>query len=296
MGPHKSLFGLEPGRFEMEMVMSGPLDSDSHFLPYLTTDQVANLPQKDRAVILLPIASVEQHGPHLPLYTDNIIVLEVLRRALALLPEDIPVWVLPLLAYGKSNEHAGFAGTITLTSETLMRVLKEIGDSVARSDFRRFAILNSHGGNTEIIDVVIRDIRERTGLLAFALHLYLRVATPASGLTDAERLYGIHAGDVETSILLRCQPHLVKAELAPSSLPTHLQTFKYQPFMGPLTFAWLTRDISENGVLGDATQADPDKGERFLADGAAQVAEMLREVADFRFAGQSQKPAEHNDP
>ena len=276
--------------------MSGPPDDDSRFLPFLTTNQVANLPQKDRAVILLPIASIEQHGPHLPLYTDSIIVLEVLRRALALLPKDIPVWVLPLLAYGKSNEHTGFAGTITLTSETLLRVLKEIGDSVARSGFRRFAILNSHGGNTEIIDVVIRDIREQTGLLVFALHLYLRVATPTAGLTDAERLYGIHAGDVETSILLRCRPHLVKQELAPSSLPNHLQSFKYQPFMGPLTFAWLTQDVTGDGVLGDATQANPDKGERFLSDAAAQTADMLRAVVDFRFAGQSQNPARHNDP
>ncbi len=140
------------------------VDYSSRFLPYLTTDQVADLP-KEQAVVVLPIASIEQHGPHLPIYTDSIIVQEVLGRTLALLPDDFSVWVLPLLSYGKSNEHAGFAGTVTLTSETLIRVLKEIGASIARSGFRRFAILNGHGGNTEIIDFVIRDIREHPASL-----------------------------------------------------------------------------------------------------------------------------------
>lgn len=264
--------------------MSPVADYERRFLPYLTTHQVANLPQKERTVVVLPLASIEQHGPHLPLFTDSIIVQEVLARALALLPEDFPVWVLPLLPYGKSNEHASYAGTITLTSETLIQGLKEIAVSVARSGFRRLAILNGHGGNAEVVDLAIRDVREQTGLLVFALHVYLRVATPSEGLTEAERTYGIHAGDVETSILLRCRPDLVKRELAPASLPAHLQTLKYSPFMGPLTFAWLTEDITATGVLGDATTADPAKGERFLADAATQTADLLREIADFRFA------------
>jgi creatinine amidohydrolase len=145
--------------------------------------------------------------------------------------------------------------------------------------------LNSHGGNTEIVDFVIRDIREQTGLLVFALHIFLlRTATSTAGLTEAEKTYGIHAGDVETSILLQCRPDLVKRELAPASLPAHLQTLKYPPFKGPLTFAWLTQDITPTGVLGDATQADPAKGERFLSDVATQAADLLREISGFRFA------------
>jgi len=257
--------------------------TESRFLPYLTSEQVTHLPGKDRAVIVLPLASVEQHGPHLPLFTDSIIVQEVLGRALALLPEDVHVWYLPLLAYGKSNEHAGFAGTITLTAEALIRILKDIGRSVARSGFRRFAIVNAHGGNTEIVDFVIRDIREETGLLVFALHLYLRVAVPQYGLSDAEQTYGIHAGDVETSILLQCRPDLVQRDRAPASLPHHLQTRASPPFMGPLTFAWLTKDISSNGVLGDATTADAARGESYLADAAAQTAALLREISAFEF-------------
>lgn len=260
-----------------------PLTFDSCFLPYLTAEEVATLPQKERAVVALPIASVEQHGPHLPLYTDSLIVREVLNRTLAQLPDDFPFWMLPLQSYGRSNEHAGFSGTVTLTSETLVRVLKEIGDSVARSGFRRFVIVNGHGGNTEVIDFVIRDIREKTGLMVFALHLYLRVAVPSDGLTEAEQVYGIHAGDVETSILLRCHPELVREDRVPASLPDHLQTMEAPPFMGPLTFAWLTHDLTESGVLGDASLATQEKGERFLSEAAEQTADLLRKIADFEF-------------
>lgn len=260
------------------------INHPERFLPFRTTREVKALADKEKAVVVLPIASVEQHGPHLPLFTDSLIVQEVLDRSLALLPADVQVWMLPLLCYGRSTEHTAFAGTITLTSETLIKVLKDIAASVARGGFHRLAIVNGHGGNTEIIDFVIRDIREETGLLVFALHVYLRVATPTTGLTEAEMTYGIHAGDLETSILLRCHPELVRRELAPSSLPAHLTTFKHPPFMGPLTFAWLTPDISQDGVLGDATLASSEKGERFLADAAQQVAGLLGDISEFSFA------------
>lgn len=261
-----------------------PLPSEyEHFLPYLTTEEIESLPNKDEAVVVLPLASVEQHGPHLPVYTDSLIAKEVLKRAIAVLPEDFPVWCLPLLAYGKSTEHIAFPGTITLSAETLIHVIMEIAESVDRAQFRRFTILNSHGGNTEIVDFVIRDIRAQTGLLAFALHTFLRVAVPEKGLTREERVYGIHAGDVETSILLNAYPDLVRKELAPSSLPTHLQRLKHPPFMGPLNFGWLTHDIASNGVFGDATVADASKGKVFLDDAAKEVADLLQEIRKFEF-------------
>jgi len=260
------------------------LTFDACFLPYLTTEEVSNLPRKESAVVALPVASIEQHGPHLPLYTDSLIVEEVVKRTLAQLPDDFPLWLLPLLSYGRSNEHAGFSGTVTLTSETLVRVLKEIGDSVAHSGFRRFAIINGHGGNTEIIDFVIRDIREQTGLMVFALHLYLRVAVPAEGLTEGEQVYGIHAGDVETSIMLSCRPEQVRQERVPTGLPEQLEKMKAPPFMGPLTFAWLTRDLTDNGVLGDASLATAEKGERFLSAAAQETAALLKRIVDFEFA------------
>jgi creatinine amidohydrolase len=254
-----------------------------YFLPNLTTEEVRDLPDKEQAVVILPLAAIEQHGPHLPLYTDSLIAGEVLQRALRKLPSDFPAWCLPLMPYGKSTEHAAFAGTITLSAEGLIRALKEIAASVARAGFRRFVILNAHGGNTEIVDFVLRDIRHEQGLLTFALHTYLRVAVPEEGLSEDERTYGIHAGDVETSILLASNPDLVRQELAPASMPIHLKTLKHPPFMGPLTFGWLTEDITRDGALGDATTAEAARGERYLERAAEQVAELLEEVRHFRF-------------
>jgi creatinine amidohydrolase len=266
-----------------EMMASDTENVYHHFLPYLTTQQVLHLPEKEKAVIILPIASIEQHGPHLPIYTDSIIAEEVLRRTFELLPADFPAWRLPILPYGKSTEHADFAGTITLTSETLMRVLKEIGASIARSGFRRLVIINSHGGNSELIDVVIRDIREQFDLLVFGLHVFLRIAIPTEGLTEHQLLYDIHAGDVETSMLLNCHPELVKKDKAPESMPRHLLHQNTPYFGGVLNFAWLTRDISPSGVLGNPKTATPEKGEKYLSDAAAQLADLIVKIRDFKF-------------
>ena len=258
-------------------------EHSQRFLPYLTSRQIDQMQDKDKAVVILPVASIEQHGPHLPVFTDSIIAQEVLTRALALLPDDVPAWFLPLLPYGKSNEHAGLAGTFTLRSEVFIQTLKEIGENVARNGFKRFAIVNAHGGNSEIVDFVIRDIREATGLLVFGLHMYLRIAVPQSGLTEDEMTYGIHAGDVETSMLLSCCPELVHMDLAPDSTPHQLKKLNTPPFMGPLNFAWLTRDITSTGVLGNARTADPARGETYLADGAAELAQMIQKIVEFEF-------------
>lgn len=262
--------------------MISPKDFE-RFLPHLSTRQLQELKDKDRTVIIQPLAAVEQHGPHLPLYTDSLIVQEVLWRALGRLPEDFPAWTLPLLAYGKSTEHLDFPGTISLTAETLIQVLKEIAHSLARSAFQRLVILNAHGGNTEIVDFLLRDIRVETGMMAFAIHPFLRVGVPEEGLSEQERIFGIHAGDIETSILLASYPHLVRDELLPSSVPVQLQKLDHPPFMGPLNFGWVTDDLSEDGVLGDATTADAERGEAYLEAAATQTSELLEKAQAFSF-------------
>ncbi len=262
--------------------MIAPSEYD-RFLPALTSPEIRDLPDKSQTVIALPVASIEQHGPHLPVYTDSLIAEAVLEAALARLPEDAPVWRLPLISYGKSTEHAAFAGTVSLTADTLINTLREIGRSLAQAGFERLAIVNAHGGNTEIVDFVIRDIREETGLMVFALHPFLRFGQVTQGITQDEMVYGIHAGDVETSILLAIRPEWVRRDLAPRSFPAGLQAMKHPPFMGALTFAWLTQDIAPDGVLGDATAASAEKGERFLAQAAEELAGLLLDIQDFTF-------------
>lgn len=253
------------------------------FLPYLSARQIEQI-DKENSIVLLPIASIEQHGPHLPVYTDSIIATEVVKGICERLEPDFPLYFLPLLPYGRSVEHLGFSGTISLNTSTLMQVLNDIASSVSAMGFRRFVLVNTHGGNSELIDVAMRDIRTRHDLYLFGLHVFLRIAIPEQGLDISESIYGIHAGDVETSILLHCHPKLVQMEHAPNSLPAHLLKGDTPPFADPLNFAWLTRDITANGVLGNAQTADPERGERYLDNAVDECIQLLRKISKFKFA------------
>src|SRR2546423_13688161 len=137
-------------------------------LPYLTSPEIAALP-KDRAAVVLSVASVEQHGPHLPCITDSLVGQTILGLALERLRPDVQVWVLPPLCYGKSNEHRPFAGTLTLSAQTLAAVVRDIALSVARAGFRRLVLLNSHGGNPPVLDYIARDLHEETHMQFFSI-------------------------------------------------------------------------------------------------------------------------------
>jgi len=158
-------------------------------------------------------------------------------------------------------------------------VLKEIGRNVARNGFKRLAIFSTHGGNTEVIDFVIRDIREETGLYVFNL----KPVRKRSVLSEDEKTYGIHAGDVETSMLLAACPELVYMDLAPDGTPQHLKQMDTPPFLGPLNFAWLTRDIASAGVLGNAQTADAVRGVQYLSEAAEGLAGLIMKIPSFEF-------------
>jgi len=117
----------------------------------------------ERIVAILPVAAIEQHGPHLPLGVDAIINEGIVRAAMPLMPDS--VLVLPTMEIGKSNEHQAFPGTLTLSAETLIRLWTEIGDSVARAGVRKLLIFNSHGGQTGLPEVVATDLRARLGMI-----------------------------------------------------------------------------------------------------------------------------------
>jgi creatinine amidohydrolase/Fe(II)-dependent formamide hydrolase-like protein len=261
------------------------IDQKHRFLPYLTSLQLEQLPDKDKAVIILPIASIEQHGPHLPAYTDSILGLETLNRALSRLPDDFPAWFLPLLPYGKSNEHAELAGTFTLSTQTCIQVLMEIGRSVANNGFKRLAIFNSHGGNNEIVDLVIRDLRQETDLYLFGLHTLSFCFDPPliAGLSEDEKLFGIHAGYDETSSLLHICPELVNMNLAPESIPHYLKSFSNPPFMGKLNFAWMITDLTSTGMVGNAKTADAARGDQSLSYMADELADLFHKINAFEF-------------
>src|ERR1700690_3043395 len=179
---------------------------DKRNFAYLNWKQVDALP-RESTLLIPPTAAFEQHGNHLPLATDTLINNLLLGHALEKLPSDLPIYALPPVHYGKSNEHIGFPGTLSVSSSTFMAVLRDLGSSVSSAGFKKLVLYNTHGGNTSLMDVMARDLRAEFGLRTFALHGSGGVSY--QGLSEQERAYGFHAGEVETALLLASVPELV---------------------------------------------------------------------------------------
>jgi creatinine amidohydrolase len=253
---------------------------DERNFAYLNWKQVDALP-RDSTLLVLPTAAIEQHGHHLPLATDTLINNLLLGHALKKLPANVSVYALPTVQYGKSNEHLGFPGTLSLSASTFMAVVRDIGSSVASAGFQKLALHNTHGGNSSLIDVLARDLRAEFALRTFALHGSGGIAF--EGLTAQERAYGFHAGEVETSFLLAASPELVNRTAYTVNYIADLERPELLlPENAPATFAWLTRDISPSGVMGDPRAASAEKGARWLEEAATRLAAALQAMAHYK--------------
>ncbi len=244
--------------------MHGPIPPH-RFFPYLTWTDIEAMPHRDQVVIVQPMGAIEQHGPHLPLVVDSAIATTVLGHALARLDEAIPAYSLPPLYYGKSNEHWHFPGTITLSAETLLRVITEVAESLYRSGFRKLVLLNAHGGQPQVLEIVARDLHlAYPDLMVFPLFVWAVPNAAADLLTPQEMELGIHAGDAETSLMLSILPDQVRMDKAQAEFPQNLPTDTWLTMEGALPFAWVTQDLSQSGVLGDPTVATAAKGDQLL--------------------------------
>jgi creatinine amidohydrolase len=238
-------------------------------------------------IAVLPVAAVEQHGPHLPVGVDQFIMEGHLARAIPLIPDDLPVTFLPIQAVAKSNEHAAFPGTLTLSTETTLRLWTEIGESVHRAGVRKLVLLNSHGGNVPLIDIVARDLRVRLGMLTVHMSLH-RFGYPAGLFTDEERVHGMHAGEIETSLMHAIRPDLVRAQEAENFVPGTLamqRDYRWLRAGQPAGFGWMSQDIHPSGAIGDAAAATPAKGATAVDHAAGSLIELLRDVHAFPLEG-----------
>jgi creatinine amidohydrolase len=244
-----------------------------------TTDLRAFDPEQ--TVALLPVAAVEQHGPHLPLSTDVVINDGIVREALGRLPARPVVLVLPAQSVGSSPEHTSFPGTLTVAAATLADVWTEVGRSVARAGIRKLVIFNTHGGQKALVDLVALKLRAELGMLV-ARASYFAFGAP-DGLFDARELvHDIHGGEVETSLMLHLRPELVRQSALDDFKGLPQQLAARNSLLGaekPVGIGWLSEDLNPAGVCGNAARADAKRGARHLVHLAERLVTLLGEVA-----------------
>jgi creatinine amidohydrolase len=238
-------------------------------------------------IAVLPVAATEQHGPHLPLQVDTALVDGVVASAIAQLGADVPALFLPTQAVGLSPEHARFAGTLTLKAETVIRLWTDIAESVAASGVKKLVLLNSHGGQVGVMDIVARDLRARLGMLVYSVNWFgLPLTGPqgedVNGLFSAhEHRFGIHAGEIETSMMLALRPELVSMELAQNFGSTSEHRAQNYPILGngkSAKLGWQMQDYNPAGAVGNAAAATADKGAAVLQAAGGALARLLAEV------------------
>lgn len=239
----------------------------------------------DRAdwIVVLPLGAHEQHGPHLPFDTDTIIADGIAAHAARLADETLPVSFMPAEPVGYSIEHMDTPGTRTLSYDEAVQKWLAVAEQLAEAGVRKFVMLNAHGGNSPLMTIVATEARVRFAMLAVATS-WTRFPLP-EGIIDLEdRPYDIHGGLIETSMVLALAPEAVEMEKAEnfSSFQrelagemTHLRAY------GPHAFGWKAQDLNPAGVVGDASAATAEKGERIIDHAAKRFVELLEDVHRF---------------
>jgi len=252
----------------------------------LTRDEIAAI-DKETSIVLLPVASTEQHGAHLPVGTDSIILSKLIDMFIETQQfEEGSLIFAPQLNIGKSNEHLGFAGTLTFGTQTYYSMLYDIAKAIARSGFKKLVLLNSHGGNTDMLNMISRDLRIDFNMNVFVFDWWF---TPfwSKGLEGLKEsgTYGVfHACELETSLMLYAKPETVHMELAVDEDPVEcLRDNDYVTVLGPYNVGWKTSDVTKSGVIGAPTFATAEKGKRLFDYAVKELKNIISAFAKTNY-------------
>ncbi len=262
------------------------MTSSTRFWSDLTTADLASL-DLARTIAVLPVAAIEQHGPHLPLSVDTDIANGVVAASLPHIAPDLPALFLPTQAVGYSPEHMRYAGTLTLKAETVLRLWTEIGECVAASGVKKLVLFNTHGGQVGLLDVVARDLRARLGLLVYSVNWFHLPLLDADGrdlnamFSAEEHRFGIHGGEIETSLMLAIAPERVRMEHAANFASKSQDRAGQFSILGngkSAKLGWQMQDYNACGAVGNAAAATVEKGRALLQAAGRSLARSLSEI------------------
>ena len=243
----------------------------------LKAHELRHLANRD-AVVVLPVAAMEQHGPHLPVQVDSRLATEVSIRAARKASSDRPTVVLPVIWCGLSEHHMPFGGTITLDYRTLYAIFKCIAQSVLRHGFKDLLISNGHGGNITAAQMVAQDLTLELGCNVVAATYWLEAAEQLGAVLENQDNV-LHAGEAETSMMLALEPELVDdTDLAAHAVKADLGFLA----AGKGSYRW--RDLAHvtpNGVIGDPGKASAEKGEELLERASQALADLISDPATW---------------
>ena len=263
-----------------------PAMNTSRFWSDLTTADFSVLDTR-RAIAVLPLGATEQHGPHLPLSVDSDLVNGIVAAALPHIAPDLPALFLPTQAVGFSPEHARFAGTLTLKAETVLCLWTELGECVAASGVNKLVLFNAHGGQVGAMDLVARDLRARLGMLVYSVSWFNLPLRGPNGqdlnalFSAEEHRFGIHGGDVETSMMRALAPEQVRMAQAEYFRSTAQDRAERFPILGngkSAKLGWQMQDYNANGAVGNAAAATAEKGCALLDAAGRALAQLLSEI------------------
>jgi len=235
----------------------------------------------ENRVAVLPVGTVEQHGPHLPLVTDVLTATEMSRMAVERSPHEAVL--MPSVYYSFNEHHMDFPGTIAVEGPTIVNYVTDIGKSLAHHGFRKILLVNGHGSNVPFLDVAARNITNKTDAICAMVSWWSLIPKALlEELRESEFPGGMaHGCELETSVLLYLRGDLVQFEKAKHDINFQSTEFFYWDLASPSPVVfqeWFSR-YSKTGTVGDPTKATKEKGEKFVK---AVVERMVALLKEFR--------------
>jgi creatinine amidohydrolase len=248
----------------------------ARYLAAMTPAQIAALPDKAWAPVIINTGAIEQHGRHLPVAVDSVLGQAWITLAVEHLPPGASCYVAPAITVGKSNEHTGFPGTLMISKGTLRQLLLATARQVHAWGFKTLLILNTHGGNTAVTAYTLREITATYGLRAEPLSAKVDL-----GISVQEQKFGYHANEAETALLLALAPQTVKMERAVCEYSGRVDDpGELRPEQGVATRSWVSQDLSKSGVMGDAPAGTAEKGRRWFELSAVGLAKEIGRICE----------------